>query len=70
MDFFWNKLTDGGAPSACGWLKDKFGVSWQVVPKDLRKIMTGDLNKVDNVMKAVMGMTKLDLEKLKSAASR
>ena len=68
IDHFWNKLTaNGGQESMCGWLKDKFGVSWQIVPPVLGK-MLGDKDKTRSgrVMQAMMGMKKLiiaDLEK-------
>ena len=69
LDYFWNKLTaDGGEESQCGWLKDKFGLSWQVVPTALGKMMSsGDSKKSQNVMQALMQMTKLDIGKLKQA---
>jgi predicted 3-demethylubiquinone-9 3-methyltransferase (glyoxalase superfamily) len=69
LDYFWNKLTaDGGKESKCGWLKDKFGLSWQVVPTALGKMMgSGDPKKSQNVMQALMQMTKLDIGKLKQA---
>lgn len=69
LDYFWNKLTaDGGEESKCGWLKDKFGLSWQVVPAALGKMMSSsDSKKSQNVMQALMQMTKLDIGKLKEA---
>ncbi len=69
LDYFWNKLTaDGGEESKCGWLKDKFGLSWQVVPAALGKMMgSGDPKKSQNVVQALMQMTKLDIGKLKQA---
>ena len=69
LDYFWNKLTaDGGEESKCGWLKDKFGLSWQVVPSALGKMMSsGNPKKSQNVMQALMQMTKLDIGKLKQA---
>lgn len=69
LDYFWNKLTaDGGEESKCGWLKDKFGLSWQVVPVALGKMMSsGNPKKSQNVMQALMQMTKLDIGKLKQA---
>jgi predicted 3-demethylubiquinone-9 3-methyltransferase (glyoxalase superfamily) len=67
IDHFWNKLTgDGGQESMCGWLKDKFGLSWQVVPVQLPSLMTGE--KSNQVMQAIMQMKKLDLGELKRAA--
>ncbi|MBN8980560.1 MAG: VOC family protein [Rhizobiales bacterium] len=69
LDYFWNKLTaDGGKESQCGWLKDKFGLSWQVVPTALGKMMSsGNPKKSQNVMQALMQMTKLDIARLKQA---
>ncbi|MES2410636.1 MAG: VOC family protein [Bacteroidota bacterium] len=71
IDYYWNKLTeDGGEESECGWLKDKFGVSWQVVPRMLGEMISGaDAKKVNNVMQALMGMKKLDIDQLVAANS-
>jgi predicted 3-demethylubiquinone-9 3-methyltransferase (glyoxalase superfamily) len=67
IDFYWNKLTaDGGQESQCGWLKDKFGVSWQIVPKILGKLMS-DPEKAPRVMQAFMKMKKFDIETLMNA---
>jgi predicted 3-demethylubiquinone-9 3-methyltransferase (glyoxalase superfamily) len=67
IDYFWEKLSErGGEQVQCGWLKDKFGLSWQVVPKILPELMTG--NDSGRVMKAIMGMKKLDIDELKRAA--
>ena len=67
IDYFWNKLTsDGGQESMCGWLKDKFGLSWQVVPVQLPSLLTGE--KSNQVMQAIMQMKKLDLGELKRAS--
>lgn len=70
VDYYWDKLTEGGDESAqvCGWLKDKFGVSWQVVPRELDDMMLdGDRQKVDRVMGALLQMKKLDLHVLRRA---
>jgi len=69
IDHFWEKLTaDGGQESMCGWLKDKFGLSWQIVPTDLPKLMqSGDAKKSERVMQAILQMKKLDIAKLKEA---
>ena len=68
IDYFWEKLTaDGGQESQCGWLKDKFGLSWQVVPSIIGELMTRDPEKANRVMMAVMPMKKLDLQKMKDA---
>jgi len=66
IDHYWNKLTEGGQESRCGWLKDQFGISWQIVPAILGKLMT-DPEKAPRVMQAFMQMTKFDIEKLKQA---
>ena len=67
IDYFWDKLTsDGGQESMCGWLKDKYGLSWQVVPAELPSLLTGE--KSNEVMQAIMQMKKLDLGELKRAA--
>ena len=64
IDYYWNNLTkDGGQESMCGWLKDKFGVSWQIVPAIIGKLMS-DPQKGQRVMKEVLQMKKLDMEKL------
>lgn len=66
VDYYWNKLTEGGEESMCGWLKDKFGLSWQVVPTILPKLLS-DPAKSERVMKALMQMRKFDIEKLQNA---
>jgi predicted 3-demethylubiquinone-9 3-methyltransferase (glyoxalase superfamily) len=66
IDYYWNKLTEGGQESRCGWLKDQFGISWQIVPAILGQLMT-DPEKAPRVMQAFMQMTKFDIEKLKQA---
>jgi len=70
IDYFWEKLSsDGGQESQCGWLKDKFGLSWQVVPTILPELISSkDPKKSERVMQAIMQMKKLDLAKLKQAA--
>jgi len=69
IDYYWEKLTgDGGKPVQCGWLEDKFGVSWQVVPTILGEFFSkGDAAKTNRMMQALMGMGKLDIEGLKRA---
>jgi len=69
VDYFWEKLTAGGGQeSQCGWLKDKFGVSWQVVPTVLIEMLGDkDSEKSERVMKAMLQMDKLDIKKLKVA---
>src|SRR5450432_2351716 len=69
IDYFWNRLTEGGSPSQCGWLKDKFGLSWQIVPAILSKLMNGkDAGKSKKVMDALLKMTKLIIADLEKAA--
>ena len=69
VDRLWDALTaDGGQEVACGWLKDRFGVSWQIVPSKLPELLTDpDPAKADRVMKAMMGMTKIDVQGLLDA---
>lgn len=67
LDRMWDKLTSGGGQEVqCGWLKDKYGVSWQVVPAELPKLMQGP--KADKVMGAILKMKKLDIRELEQAA--
>jgi predicted 3-demethylubiquinone-9 3-methyltransferase (glyoxalase superfamily) len=70
VDEYWAKLTaDGGKPGRCGWLKDKFGLSWQIVPTILgRLLQDADQQKSKRVMDAVMQMDKLDIARLQQAA--
>lgn len=70
VDYYWNKLSEGGDPQAqqCGWLKDKYGLSWQVVPTILSQLVQDkDPQKTDRVMNALLPMKKLDINKLKQA---
>lgn len=66
IDFFWEKLTDGGQESQCGWLKDKFGVSWQIVPANLSQLIS-DPQKGSRVVEAFMKMKKFDIAALENA---
>lgn len=69
VDWFWKKLSAGGKKVQCGWLKDKYGLSWQVVPTVLNELMSGgDAAKSQRVMEAMLKMVKLDIRKLKAAA--
>jgi predicted 3-demethylubiquinone-9 3-methyltransferase (glyoxalase superfamily) len=69
IDYFWRKLSAGGEKSRCGWLKDRFGVSWQIVPPILGELLNDEDDKKSNrVMRAMLKMTKLDIKKLKQAA--
>ena len=68
VDYFWSRLSAGGQEGPCGWLKDKYGLSWQIVPSVIPKMMTdADAAKSDRVMAAVMKMKKLDVAKLERA---
>ncbi len=72
IDYFWERLTPGGDPKAqvCGWLKDKFGLSWQVVPDELPRLLAdADRDKAGRVMSAMLKMKKINLAELQRAAS-
>ena len=70
IDYFWEKLSaDGGSTGRCGWLKDKFGLSWQVTPAFLGDMLADrDVEKANRVMKAIMEMDKIDIVALEKAA--
>ncbi len=71
IDYYWQKLSAGGKEVQCGWLKNKFGVSWQIVPTILGELVNGkDAAKAKRVMHALLKMVKLDLRKLQEAASQ
>jgi len=68
IDYYWEKLLEGGQAQQCGWLKDKFGLSWQIVPAGLAKFFDNDDPQRSNrVMQAMQKMVKFDLAKLKEA---
>lgn len=69
VDYFWEKLTaDGGAESRCGWLKDKFGLSWQIIPEALGRLMNDpDPQKAGNVIQAMLKMNKIVVADLEAA---
>lgn len=68
VDHFWNKLSEGGEEVQCGWLKDKFGLSWQIVPTVLGELLGDkDPSKAQHVMEAMLKMKKIDIEGLKKA---
>jgi len=68
IDYFWEELSAGGEKSRCGWLKDKFGVSWQVVPPILGDMLSDeDAGKSQRVMQAMLKMDKLDIKQLKQS---
>jgi predicted 3-demethylubiquinone-9 3-methyltransferase (glyoxalase superfamily) len=69
VDYYWEKLTDGGEEGPCGWLKDRYGLSWQVVPKGVDELFSDpDRDRANRAFEAMMGMRKLDLAALRSAA--
>lgn len=68
IDYYWDKLLEGGEPQQCGWLKDRFGLSWQIVPTALYKLAgDSDPQKVSRVMQAMLQMVKFDIAKLQEA---
>jgi len=70
VDFFWKTLSEGGETGQCGWLKDRFGVSWQIVPRVLTELMNGpDKAKAARVTQAMLQMTKLDITGIEQAAA-
>jgi len=69
VDYFWERLTDGGQEVQCGWLKDRYGLSWQVVPRGMDEVFAdADPARAQRAMQAMMGMVKLDLAALRAAA--
>ncbi len=68
VDVLWEKLSEGGEKSRCGWLKDRFGLSWQIIPSILGTLLQDkDAEKANRVMQAMLQMDKIDIEKLKEA---
>jgi predicted 3-demethylubiquinone-9 3-methyltransferase (glyoxalase superfamily) len=68
VDYFWSKLAEGGQTSRCGWLKDRYGVSWQIVPSVLPNLLQDkNAGKSNSVMQAMLQMDKLDIKRLKQA---
>jgi predicted 3-demethylubiquinone-9 3-methyltransferase (glyoxalase superfamily) len=69
VDYFWEKLTDGGEEGPCGWVKDRFGLSWQVVPTGMDELFADpDPERANRAMKAMLKMRKLDIAALQAAA--
>ncbi len=66
IDYYWNRLTEGGAEGQCGWLKDKYGLSWQIIPDSLTELMS-DPEKTERVTRAFLQMKKFDIEALQKA---
>jgi predicted 3-demethylubiquinone-9 3-methyltransferase (glyoxalase superfamily) len=70
VDSYWSTLSEGGEEGPCGWLKDKFGVSWQIVPKRLVELLTDpDQEKAQRVMAAMLKMRKIEIDELERAAA-
>lgn len=70
VDHYWERLCEGGQPSQCGWLKDRFGLSWQIVPERFIELVSGgDAAVTGRVMEAMMQMTKFDIAALERAAA-
>lgn len=68
VDYFWGALSEGGEEGACGWLKDRYGLSWQVTPAGMEEMLGNpDQEKAQRAMRAMLGMKKLDLEDLRRA---
>jgi predicted 3-demethylubiquinone-9 3-methyltransferase (glyoxalase superfamily) len=69
VDYYWDKLTDGGQEIECGWLKDRYGLAWQVVPEGMMDVLSSDdPARVQRAMQAMFTMKKLDLDALRAAA--
>jgi predicted 3-demethylubiquinone-9 3-methyltransferase (glyoxalase superfamily) len=69
IDYYWEKLLEGGEESQCGWLKDRYGLSWQVVPTGMEELFADpDKGRAERAMKAMLGMRKLDIAALRAAA--
>lgn len=70
VDYFWSRLTDGGEESMCGWLKDRFGVSWQIIPTRLPELLGDpDAQRAQKAMQAMLGMRKIDIAAMEAAAA-
>lgn len=67
IDHYWEELSAGGRKDQCGWLQDKFGVSWQIVPSDLARLLGGTEKQTEQVMKSVISMKKLDIAQMRQA---
>ena len=71
VDYYWTKLLDGGEESQCGWLKDRYGLSWQIVPDRLYELLADpDRERAGRAMQAMLQMVKLDVAKLEAAVGR
>ncbi|MEP0827351.1 MAG: VOC family protein [Candidatus Zixiibacteriota bacterium] len=68
IDYYWDKLSEGGEIEQCGWLRDKYGLSWQIVPSNIGEMIDdSDSSRTDKVMKALLGMKKIDMNALQKA---
>ena len=71
VDYFWSRLSEGGEEGPCGWLKDRYGLSWQIVPTALLELVGDpDTDKSQAAMQAMLGMCKIDIEALRRAANQ
>jgi predicted 3-demethylubiquinone-9 3-methyltransferase (glyoxalase superfamily) len=71
VDYYWDKLSEGGEEGPCGWVKDRYGLSWQVVPAGMAELMSDpDQDRAQRAMKAMLGMKKLDVAALYAAADQ
>lgn len=69
IDYYWEKLSsEGGQEVECGWVKDKYGLSWQIIPSCLEQLLTADQARTNRVMRAVMSMKKLNIAEMQAAA--
>ena len=69
VDYYWERLSEGGEEGPCGWLKDRYGLSWQVTPTGIDELFSDpDQSRADRAMKAMLGMKKLDIAELRRAA--
>ena len=69
IDYYWERLSEGGAEGPCGWLKDRYGLSWQVVPTGMDEMFSDpDPKRAERAMQAMLGMSKIDIAGLRSAA--
>lgn len=68
VDYYWDKLVDGGEPSMCGWLKDRYGLSWQIIPNELPQLLTDpDPERSQRAMQAMLTMNKIDIGAIRKA---
>jgi predicted 3-demethylubiquinone-9 3-methyltransferase (glyoxalase superfamily) len=71
IDYYWAKLTEGGEESQCGWLKDRYGLSWQVCPTGMNEVLNDpDKERSERAMRAMLGMRKIDVAALRAAADQ